>query len=98
MLDTKDEPLENNCLDCARYRKKISELKDAFIRADYQSVCQSTQLKDEISELNEKCSHAYTLLDNARSAITRSKTGTIQKCKNKRRMLEADEQSDRGCL
>jgi hypothetical protein len=71
MLDTMDRPSE--CSNCARYRKEIVELKEAFIEADYQSVRQCTQLKDEISESDEDCSYAYMLLEDAKAAIKQLK-------------------------
>jgi chromosome segregation ATPase len=71
MLDTKDRPSE--CSDCAHYLKEITELKEAFIDADYQSVRQCTQLRDEISESDEDCSYAYEQLEDAKAEIKRLK-------------------------
>jgi hypothetical protein len=64
---------EDNCPNCVRYLKENSELKEAFIEADYQSVRQQTQLKDEISKSDEDCSYTDELLEDAKAEIKRLK-------------------------
>lgn len=64
---------EDNCPNCVGYLKENSELKEAFIEADYQSVRQQTQLKDEISESDEDCSYTYEELEDAKAEIKRLK-------------------------
>jgi chromosome segregation ATPase len=66
-------PSEGNCSNCSRYLKEIAELKEAFIEADYQSVRQCAQLKDEISESDEDCSYTDEQLEDAKAEIKRLK-------------------------
>jgi predicted CopG family antitoxin len=46
--------LNNTCPNCVLYRKEIDELKESFIEADYQSVRQQIQLRDEISQAKQR--------------------------------------------
>lgn len=65
---------EDNCSNCVLYRKEIEELKEAFLDADYQSVLQCTQLRDEISKSDEDCLYTDELLEDAKAEIKRLKT------------------------
>jgi predicted RNase H-like nuclease (RuvC/YqgF family) len=85
MLTAKDDLSENNCPDCAFYLKEIADLKEAGIEVDYESVRQITQLKDEISELNDECSYAYRLLEDYKAEIERLKAEHSQ---SKKKVLE----------
>ena len=79
---------EVNCSKCADYLKEIDELKEAFIEADYQSVRQCTQLKDEILEPNEDCSYTYEQLEDAKAKIKRLKAGRSSGIRSKKKVLE----------
>jgi len=85
MLTAEDNPSENNCQDCCHYLKEIADLKEAGIEIDYESVRQITQLKDEISELNDECSYAYRLLEDYKAEIERLKAEHSQ---SKKKVLE----------
>jgi septal ring factor EnvC (AmiA/AmiB activator) len=86
MLDTMDKPSE--CSKCEHYLKEIAELKEAFIEADYQSVRQCTQLKDEISESDEDCSYTYEQLEDAKAEIKRLKAEHSSRRQSKKKVLE----------
>ena len=88
MLNAKDWPSENNCSDCVRILKEIAELKKAFIEADYESVRQCMQLKGEISESDEDCSYAYTLLEDSKAEIEQLKAEHSSGSQNKKNALE----------
>jgi hypothetical protein len=77
ILNSKEDLTENNCPDCTLYLKEITELKEAFIEADYESVCQSSQYKDEIS-------YAYRLLEDAKAEIKRLKAERSSRNQNKK--------------
>jgi hypothetical protein len=85
-MKSKDGPSEWS--DCARYLKEIAELKKAFIEADYESLRQCTQLKDEISESNEDCSYTYGQLQDAKAEIKRLKAETSSGNQSKKMVLE----------
>ena len=88
MLTAEDNPSENNCQDCCHYLKEIADLKEAGIEIDYESVRQITQLKDEISELNDECSYAYRLLEDYKAEIERLKAEHSSGNQSKKRVLE----------
>jgi hypothetical protein len=81
IIASKDDLSENDCPDCALYLKEIAELKEAFIEADYESVCRSSQHKDEIS-------YAYRLLEDAKAEIERLKAELSSRSQNKKKVLE----------
>ncbi|MGA7899931.1 MAG: hypothetical protein WCA39_13840 [Nitrososphaeraceae archaeon] len=85
-MKSKDGPSEWS--DCARYLKEIAELKKAFIEADYESVRQRMQYEDELSKLDEECSYAYRLLDDAKAEIERLKAEHSSGNQSKKRVLE----------
>src|SRR6476620_10427004 len=85
-MKSKDGPSEWS--DCARYLKEIAELKKAFIEADYESVRQRMQYEDELSKLDEECSYAYRLLDDAKAEIERLKAEHSSGSQSEKMMLE----------
>jgi septal ring factor EnvC (AmiA/AmiB activator) len=79
---------EDNCPNCVRYLKENSELKEAFIEADYQSVRQQTQLKDEISKSDEDCSYTDEQLEDAKAEIKKLNAEHSSGNQNNRKVLE----------
>jgi len=69
MLNAKDRPSENNCSDCARYRKQIARIKKAFIDADDESVRRCMQYEDKNLELIYERSYVYRLLEDSKAEI-----------------------------
>jgi hypothetical protein len=72
---------EANCLKCAHYQRQIDRLKKAYIEADYESVCRSSQHEDEIS-------YAYRLLEDAKAEITQLKAERSLGSQSKKKVLE----------
>ena len=75
MLATEYDLSDNNCPDCGyikekadltRYLKENTDLKEAFIEADYESVCRSMQYDDKLS-------YVYRQLQDSKNEIEQLK-------------------------
>ena len=71
-----------------RYLKENSKLKEAFIEADYQSVRQQTQLRDEISKSDEDCLYTYEQLEDAKAKIKKLKAARRSGSQSNKNVLE----------
>lgn len=81
LLTARDDLSENKCSDCGGDIEENNDLKEAFIEADYESVCRSMHLKGEIS-------YAYRLLKDAKAEIKKLKAERRSGSQSKKKVLE----------
>lgn len=87
MLKINKAPSKNNGSKCARYEERIAKFNKALIEVDDEKVRQSMQHEYKISELDDKYSHIYRLLEGTKTESERLKAENRSGSQNRKKVL-----------